>query len=209
MSSPARSSAEDLYQRLAALPRGRRTLVALAGAPASGKSALAAALEARLNAAAPGRAATLGMDGFHYDDAVLRARGRLARKGAPDTFDVGGLVATLTRLRENAEDEIAVPVFDRALEIARAGARIIPRSAEIMLVEGNYLLLDAPPWDRLAPRFDLTALLEVPEEIRRARLAARWAGRAEPEIRAKLEENDLPNGRLVMARSRSADLILS
>lgn len=215
MSGGARVSEEGLLARLEALPRGRRALVAIAGAPAAGKSTLAARLEvrleARLDAGAPGRAAVLGMDGYHLDDALLGALGRLARKGAPDTFDVGGLAAMLGRLRENAEEAIAIPVFDRAIEIARAGAGLIPRSVDIVLVEGNYLLVDAPPWDRLAGFFDLRVLIEVPEAVRRQRLRERWLGleRDAAAIRAKLEENDLPNGRFVVARSRGADLILS
>lgn len=208
-SAEKRVSIEDLVERLRAAPRGRRSLVAIAGAPASGKSYLAADLTGRLNREDPSRAAALGMDGFHYDDGLLRALGRLARKGAPDTFDVGGLAALLGRLRENAEEAIAVPVFDRAVEIARAGAALIPRRVEILLVEGNYLLADVPPWDRLAPLFDLRLFIEASEALRRARLSERWRGRDAAEVRARIEGNDLPNGRFVVERSRGADLILS
>jgi pantothenate kinase len=202
---------DDLAARLLALPVGQRRLIALAGAPGSGKSHVAEALVARVNAAAPGRAAVLPMDGYHYDDAVLTALGRHARKGAPDTFDVGGLAAMLVRLRANAEDSIAVPVFDRAIEIARAGGRLIPRSVEIIVAEGNYLLLATPPWDRLAGLFDLTVRLDVPEAVLRHRLTARWQGYGltPAEIAVKLDENDLPNGRLVRAQSRLADLVLA
>ena len=150
------------------------------------------------------------MDGYHYDDMLLEERGWRPRKGAPHTFDVGGLAHVIARLRANAEDEIAVPVFDRKIEIARAGARTIGREVEILLVEGNYLLLEDPPWDRLSPLFDLTVLIDVPEDILRARLRRRWEGfgLSEDEIQAKLEENDLPNGRVVAARSRPPDIRL-
>lgn len=180
-----------------------RLIAALAGPPGAGKSTIAEAVAARLNAKAPGRCAVLPMDGFHYDDMVLVPRGDRPRKGAPHTFDVGGLNAMLARLRANVEAEIAVPVFDRSIEIARAGARIIPQSAGILLVEGNYLLLDAAPWSALRPLFDLTAMVRVAPETLRKRLGARWRdmGLDEAETMAKLEENDLPNGRLVMTRS--------
>jgi len=56
-------------------------------------------------------------------------------------------------------------VFDRDLEIARAGARLIPASVDIVVVEGNYLLLREPPWDALKPHFDLTVMVDVPEQI--------------------------------------------
>jgi pantothenate kinase len=84
------------------------------------------------------------MDGYHYDNMLLGQFGRLARKGAAETFDVLGLRHILTRLRDNIEDAVVVPVFDRDLEIARAGARLIPASVDIVVVGGNYLLLRGP-----------------------------------------------------------------
>ena len=203
--SPPVVDLDGLARRLAE-GRGRR-LVAVAGPPGSGKSTLVAAIEARLNRDAPGRAVTVPMDGFHYDDAALDALGLRPRKGAPETFDVAGLAAVLRRLRARGEPWVAVPVFDRGLELARAAARLVPREAEVVLVEGNYLLLDAPPWDAL-PRFDLSVRIAVPEVELRRRLRARWAGLPEAEIARRVEENDLPNGRLVEARSRRPDLVL-
>ena len=196
-----------LAERLAALPQGRH-LVALAGAPGSGKSTLAKKLAEDLNDSAPDRAAVVPMDGFHYDDRVLRPRGHLARKGAPHTFDVDGLRHLLLRLKANDADEIAIPVFDRRREIARAAARIVPRDVDILLIEGNYLLLDQPPWDSLKGLFELTVMIDVPEETLRRRLTRRWVriGMKEAGVTAKLEENDLPNGRLVRDASCLADL---
>lgn len=205
-----RLSPEAFADRLSALATGRsrRLIAALAGPPGAGKSTIAEAVAARLNADAPGRCAVLPMDGFHYDDLVLVPRGDRPRKGAPHTFDVGGLAALLTRLRANAEAEVAVPVFDRSIEIARAGARIIAQSVPILLVEGNYLLLRAAPWCALRPLFDLTAMVAVAPETLRDRLGARWRdmGLSGAETLAKLEENDLPNGRLVMAESVTPDI---
>jgi pantothenate kinase len=207
---PAVISPDGLVQMLLARDPARRTIVALAGAPGSGKSTTAERVVRALNATAPGRAALLPMDGYHYDDGVLNEMGRRPWKGAPDTFDVGGLRATLSRLRTADEETVAVPVFDRAIEIARAGARLIPRSADLILCEGNYLLLSRAPWDSLAPFFDMRILIDVGEGTLRARLARRWEGfgLSPEEIRRKLEENDLPNGRTVIAESRGADFLL-
>ncbi|MEO8014814.1 MAG: nucleoside/nucleotide kinase family protein, partial [Polaromonas sp.] len=96
-----------------------RFLCALAGPPGAGKSTLAAAV---VKALGPG-ARAVPMDGFHYDDAVLDTLGLRARKGAPETFDVAGFAHLLHRLR--AEASVAIPVFDRSLEISRAGAEIV------------------------------------------------------------------------------------
>ena len=136
--------------------------------------------------------------------------GRLARKGAPDTFDVGGLIHMVRRLKANAEEEVAVPVFDRNLEIARGAARLIPRTTDVILVEGNYLLSTSGPWSRLASLFDLTVLLEVPEPILRERLLARWRshGHTGAEATEKAERNDIPNGRFVRDTSLKPDFVL-
>lgn len=186
---------------------GARVILALAGAPGSGKSTLAEKLVGKLNGRQPGLAAVLPMDGFHYDDLYLVPAGLRPRKGAPQTFDVGGLYHTLLRLRARDEATVAVPVFDRQIEIARAGARLIPAEVPVIVCEGNWLLLDRDPWTRLRPMFDITVLVDVPEHILRARLRGRWErlGLTEAEIAAKLEDNDLPNARLVRDGSVAPD----
>ncbi len=203
----------DFEGLAAAIVRGAetgRSVIAIVGAPGSGKSTLAERLASQINGMAPGSAAVLPMDGYHFDDRVLISRGLKARKGAPETFDVGGLLHMLHRLKCNEEDEIAVPVFDRALEISPAGALLIPRSVRHLIVEGNYLLLDRPPWRGLCALFDITVAVVVPEKVLRQRLTDRWQsyGLALEEIEAKVETNDLPNGRLVLSNSVPADFIL-
>ena len=181
-----------------------RFLTALAGPPGAGKSTLAAELVAALGQGAK----AVPMDGFHYDDGVLIARGARARKGAPDTFDVAGFRHLLTRLR--TEDEVAIPLFDRDLEISRAGADIVGPQDRILIVEGNYLLLNEAPWPDLAPLFDLTIWIDVPEAELDRRLMARWAhyGKTPDEARAWIDGNDMPNIRRVVAGSRPADLVI-
>ena len=186
---------------------GRRVMIAIAGAPGSGKSTLAERVVDAL-AGEGVSAALFPMDGFHYDDAVLEAMNRRAFKGAIDTFDAHGLRHTLERLKANQDDVVAVPVFDRAIEIARAGGRLIPQSVDIIVCEGNYLLASESPWDRLKPIFDLTVFVDVEEDDLRARLRDRWLGfgLGEDEIIRKVEENDLPNGRFITSTSAEPDL---
>lgn len=188
-----------------------RVVAAIAGAPGSGKSTVAERIVDDLNARQAGVAAVLPMDGYHYDDLYLVPAGLRPRKGAPDTFDVGGLYHTLKRIRARDEDFVAVPVFDRDIEIARAGARMIGADVPIIVVEGNYLLLGAEPWARLRPMFDVAVLVDVPEPVLRERLRARWVhyGLTQAEIDWKLDGNDLPNGRMVMAGSTGEDFRLS
>ena len=195
----------ELAQVIRAKAQGQgRFLAALAGPPGAGKSTLAAELVAALG---PG-AKAVPMDGFHYDDAVLIARDARNRKGAPDTFDVAGFRHLLQRLR--VEPEVAIPLFDRDLEISRAGADIVTPADQILIVEGNYLLLNEAPWPDLAPMFDLTIWIDVPESELDRRLLARWAhyGKTPAEARAWIDGNDMPNIRRVVSGSRPADLVI-
>ncbi|MBB3936478.1 nucleoside triphosphate hydrolase [Aureimonas phyllosphaerae] len=188
----------------------RRRIVAIAGAPGSGKSTTADQLRERLNARRSGVADVFPMDGFHYDDMVLNARGHRPRKGAPHTFDLDGYRTALERLRADDGREVAVPVFDRSIEIARAGGRIIEPSTRIVLTEGNYLLLDELGWRDLGALFDVTVMVEASEEVLIGRLTERWMGfQLDPDAMVRqMEGNDLPNMRLVLAKSRPADLVL-
>lgn len=203
-------SLDELTAVLAARKSPTRTLIGIAGPPGAGKSTCAAVLEAGMNASGSCNAAILPMDGYHYDDAILQERGLLQRKGAANTFDVAGFRHMLDRLRRNEEPQIAVPVFDRELELSRAGARVIPQAVDLLIVEGNYLLLDQPPWDDVPSFLDVTVMLTVSEAVLHQRLVERWQthGIPEADIPAKVQANDLPNGRLVLSRSIASDFVI-
>lgn len=181
---------------------GDRVLIALIGAPASGKSHLAAELAATL-----GSAAVVPMDGFHRENDWLDAEGLRARKGAPETFDVEGLLTAVRTLRTGDQD-LALPGFDRAADAVVPGAVAVPAAARVVLIEGNYLLLTRPLWRDLAPLFDLTIRIATPEATLRARLAARWSALPAAEAAARIEGNDLPNAQAIRAESRAADLVI-
>jgi pantothenate kinase len=202
-------SAEELVEIIRNASSGNRVIAAVAGPPGSGKSTLAEALVERLNAIEAGSAAVLPMDGYHYDDMVLVPRGLRPRKGAPETFDVAGFRHMLKRLKANDEPEIAVPVFDRSIEIARAGARMIGREVRYLVAEGNYLLLDEDRWRDLKDCHDITVMIEEPEAVLRARLEERWKALTGQALIDKIDGNDLPNGRRVMTGSVDPDYVVS
>ena len=186
--------------------KAQRIVVAIAGPPGSGKSTLAAALHGLLP---EGQAEVVAMDGFHYDDAVLVPRGLRPRKGAPETFDFAGFETLLKRIRAG-EPDIAIPVFDRSMELSRAAAAVVSSATKFVLVEGNYLLLDEEPWSRLAPLFDFSIFVDVQRAELEKRLMQRWRehGRSDEDACTWISSNDMPNIERVLARRRAADMII-
>jgi pantothenate kinase len=200
-----RHTEDELVARIEAmLARGGRVL-GIAGAPGAGKSTLAAALAGRFGE----RARLLPMDGFHLADDELARRGSLTRKGAPDTFDAGGFVAALQRVRRRDAD-VLVPRFDRDLEAAIAGSVCIPAAAELVITEGNYLVLDQPPWSAVGPLLDERWWLHLDDDVRRDRLVARHHahGRSREAAARWVDEVDEPNARLVVDRRGPVDLVV-
>ena len=185
-----------------------RYMVGIAGAPGSGKSTLSAQLRDGLIAAGES-AIVVPMDGFHFDDAVLNARGHRPRKGAPFTYDVLGFEVLLKRVKAR-EPAIAIPVFDRSIELSRAAADIISANTKFILVEGNYLLLNSAPWNQLKSLFDFTLFVDEPEIELVRRLMQRWHEHGFDEAYAKnwIASNDLLNIREVQANSVTADLVI-
>lgn len=199
-----------LADHLCGLPSEGRVICALAGPPASGKSHSAQALAGAV--AKRGReVAVVQMDGFHFDDAILKSRDQLARKGAPQTFDIGGFEILLSRVKSNRDTDIYAPTFDRRLEVSRGSAVLIGAQTEVVIVEGNYLLLDDPDWAPLETCFDISVMVVANRDTLRHRLLDRWASEGLPEGArlAKVDGNDMPNAELVLSGSRDPDYWLS
>lgn len=191
---------------------GNRIVIGIAGPPGSGKSTLAEEVVCQLNVRA-GRnslAALLPMDGFHLDNEELKRRGLLSSKGAPETFDAAGLVDLIVNVKAHVGD-ISYPLFDRALDHSLIDVGRLKTETSIVIVEGNYLLLDEPIWDGLAELFDATVFLSPTIGTLERRLVQRWLGfgfRIEDAV-AKAHGNDQKNARLVLEHSTRADLTLS
>ena len=184
-----------------------RYFIALSGPPASGKSTISEKLLKDLTLKGH-NSSILQMDGFHYDDQILKQKSLLLKKGAPETFDVMGFLNFLFRLQN--ENEVAIPIFDRSLELSRSSAVIISKETRVVIVEGNYILLRTHPWRELHKFFNSTIMINTKNEILEKRLIERWRSFniPEEEIKQKVFENDLPNGLNVYKNSILADFNL-
>jgi pantothenate kinase len=191
------------------LPRGTsgRVIVGIAGAPGSGKSTLARAL---VRAIGPG-AAYLPMDGFHLADRELERQGLLHRKGAPETFDAFGYARLLEVLRWRPKHTVYAPGFDRRLEQPLAGSLAIEQRDDIIVTEGNYLMLPGEAWSAVRRQLDTSWHVITDAALRRSRLLARHElfGKSPDAAREWVETVDEPNARLIESREGAADRILN
>ena len=187
---------------LPAIPDGVR-LLGLCGAPGVGKSSVAAALAARDGAI------VVPMDGFHLPQAELVRRGLRDRMGAPETFDAEGYAALLGRVRRR-EETVWAPGFDRGVEEPVPGRIEVPAAANLVVTEGNYLLLDEPRWLEVRAELDAVWHLVTGEALRLERLVARHVefGKSPEEAQAWVTRVDEPNARLVEAAAERADTVV-
>lgn len=182
-------------------------MIAFAGPPGSGKSTFAAELVSAFRLM--GEAAVLvPMDGFHLDNSILTKRGLMSRKGAPETFDVAGFRCMIERIRRG--EAVYAPVFDRERDLAIAGATEVLASDRLVVVEGNYLLLDRPGWREMRDLWDLAVFLSPDLDVLRQRLIDRWLdhGLEKGAAVERAEGNDLSNARLVLDKLITPDIRL-
>lgn len=202
--------ADQLRDIAANLGDQQQYWIGLAGAPGSGKSTLCEALSKRLS----GLLTVIPMDGYHCYrhelDSMDDPEHGYARRGAPFTFNAERLVAELTAAKKNRSG--LFPGFDHQIgDPVENVTRLTDEKPQVVLVEGNYLLLDEAPWCNLRKLFDESWFLYLPitECNRRVYQRHLLTGLSETEALRRVAQNDSVNAELITKVSMdNADKII-
>jgi pantothenate kinase len=199
-------SVAEALERGTLLATGGRTLLGLAGCPGAGKSTMSAALTAAVPSSV-----VVPMDGFHMLNDDLVRLGRRNRKGAPDTFDVDRYVTMLGRVRrQNSGEVITAPRYDRVASAPVPDAIAVASDIDLVITEGNYLLVDDAPWSAVRPLLDEVWFVEVDDAVRVPRLIARHIefGKSPDEAVEWVMRSDEANAAVVAATRQRADVVV-
>lgn len=201
-------------------------IVGLAGPPGAGKSTVASEVVRRVNtfwsqkhtkgsaALLPTKeiAAMLPMDGFHLYRAQLDAmedpKEAHARRGAPWTFNPSLFLKCLHTLR--TEGSVYAPSFDHGVGDPVENDIFVKPQHKIVIVEGNYLLLEEDVWTEIRDLFDEKWFIDIDIDISMQRVLKRHiATGKEPDVAAwRISYNDRPNAELILESRKNADLVI-
>lgn len=205
-----------LYEEKSKNNKGLRVLIAIAGVPGAGKTTLAESLSKALNEHIG--TVTISQDGYHLyrsELQVMQDPGEaLRRRGAPFTFNAERFLNLVKKINDpSSEGEpIKVPSFDHKKKDPVEDDILIPPNARVILIEGNYVLLEDEIWKEIKDYADETWFVETDSSIVRDRLIRRHlnAGIATNEAEAieRAEGSDLQNAEYIKERSQVPDLII-
>ena len=151
----------------------------------------------------------ISLDGFHLENSILKGLGLLDRKGSPTTFDVLAFIQVMKRLAAY-ESDVAIPKFDRKRDISIEHASIVSTQDKILIVEGNYLLLNHKQWVELQDIWDETVFINPGMEVLEKRLIDRWLfyGMDNESAQIRAFRNDIPNAKNVIENSLPANILI-
>lgn len=193
----------------------RRIFVFLAAPPGCGKTTLALFLEQLSKDHedfTPVQA--IGLDGFHHEQEYLNSHymeidgeNVLMKefKGHPATFNVPLLLEKIEGARQ---EENQWPVYSRKLhDVVHDQLQI---NEKIILLEGNYLLLDKAPWDQLKEYCDDCVFLYTDETTLEKRLIERKikGGLSYVQAQGFYERSDKKNVELILKSDHQAETVL-
>lgn len=173
-----------LLQKWTALQqeKQKRILILLAAPPGCGKTTVSLFLEYlshQIEGVTPVQA--VGMDGFHryqdyLDSHYIERDGQKISmkdvKGCPETFDVGKFIE---KIKETKEQDTYWPLYNRELHNPEENKVYV--NGQIVLVEGNYLLLNEEPWSSIHTLFDDSLFIAAdPKELEKRLVSRKMRG---------------------------------
>ncbi|MCR4903837.1 MAG: nucleoside/nucleotide kinase family protein [Butyrivibrio sp.] len=198
------------------IEKGKRLIVMVAAPPGAGKSTLVSFLEELSKKELKNvTVQAIGMDGFHRRQEYLLShtveidkiqRPMVDIKGAPVTFDLDLLKSSVKRLLE--AESMGWPSYDRHLHNPVDNA--IDVNGDIILLEGNYLLLEQEGWRDISELADYTIFIRADEKLLRNRLIKRKADSGNSILKAEqfVDFSDMKNVKICLENSKKANLEL-
>ena len=190
----------------------RKVICYLAAPPCAGKTALSMFLEKlsrERDDLDPIR--TVSMDGFHFSNDYLGSHLAMRDgstipmkfiKGAPETFDTDLMQQKLRAVRGDGAD---FPIYDRNIHDVIPDAMSV--EDDIILLEGNYLLLKSPKWTNIRALADYSVFIKAEPELLKDRLIERklHGGKTPEQAEKFFNQSDVSNINLVTNNSVGAD----
>ena len=199
-------SIDLLFEQIQSLleSQGPRSIIGIVGKPGAGKSTVVLEIEKKFT---PNEVSIIPMDGYHLSNEALIELGRRDRKGSPDTFDAAAFISLITKVKNNPQLDHRFSIFHREIEASVEDEGIVPNSAKVIVIEGNYLFSDEHNWSGVFPLLDHTWYIEIDDEIRMQRLIARHIkyGKTPAEAEAWSRGSDEANARFIEKTSHKAE----
>lgn len=194
----------------------RRIVVYLAAPCACGKTTLSLFLQ-QLSKEVDGvcELQAASFDGFHYyqeyllNHTLIRENKEVCMvdvKGCPETFDLDKAKTKIQALHTHTE--VLWPVYDRMLHNPIEDQIVLNK--DIILIEGNYMLLDEEHWKDLKKECDYSIFIKAELDLLKNRLIERkqLGGTTYEDSMKFYERSDKVNAKRIMEHVLEADLVL-